>query len=192
MPSEHLYDYITSMELQRANNEAAEGGGSGGSGGTGSSSSSSTDPANQDLYTQLAQKEQDLLLAAQLGKALLEKNEELSMLNEKMAEDYSKQLEVSRLFHPLPPPPSLPPSLPPTLQTLSRVSKSPEALTHHPTRVSSPTNSPRDEMKRVATSFGNVVDSNKNTDIVFKSRRIKSVKLPFSKLVIWDSGSRVY
>ena len=119
MPSEHLYDYITSMELQRANNEAAEGGGSGGSGGTGSSSSSSsTDPANQDLYTQLAQKEQDLLLAAQLGKALLEKNEELSMLNEKMAEDYSKQLEVSRLFHPLPPLPpltsSLPPSLPPS------------------------------------------------------------------------------
>jgi len=84
MPSEHLYDYIATMELQRANNDAGGGGGGGGV----------ADVANQDLYTQLAQKEQDLLLAAQLGKALLEKNEELSMLNEKMAEDYSKQLEI--------------------------------------------------------------------------------------------------
>ena len=72
MPGEqHLYDYITAMEL-----------------------GSATTTTNEDLYTQLAQKEQDLLLAAQLGKALLEKNEELSMQNEKMAEDYSKQLEV--------------------------------------------------------------------------------------------------
>jgi len=66
-----LYDYITAMEL-----------------------GSATTTTNEDLYTQLAQKEQDLLLAAQLGKALLEKNEELSMQNEKMAEDYSKQLEI--------------------------------------------------------------------------------------------------
>ena len=88
MPSEHLYDYIATMELQRANNDAGGGGGGGGV----------ADVANQDLYTQLAQKEQDLLLAAQLGKALLEKNEELSMLNEKMAEDYSKQLEVPHLY----------------------------------------------------------------------------------------------
>ena len=91
MPSEHLYDYIATMELQRANNNDG-GGGSGGSGG------GVTDVANQDLYTQLAQKEQDLFLAAQLGKALLEKNEELSMFNEKMAEDYSKQLEVRHSF----------------------------------------------------------------------------------------------
>ena len=49
----------------------------------------------QDLYAQLVQKERDLLLAAQLGKALLEKNEELGLQNEKMAEDYSRQLEVS-------------------------------------------------------------------------------------------------
>ena len=85
MPSEHLYDYIATMELQRANNNDGGGGGV-------------TDVANQDLYTQLAQKEQDLFLAAQLGKALLEKNEELSMFNEKMAEDYSKQLEVRHSF----------------------------------------------------------------------------------------------
>lgn len=49
----------------------------------------------QELYGQLVQKERDLLLAAQLGKALLEKNEELGLQNEKMAEEYSRQLEVS-------------------------------------------------------------------------------------------------
>ena len=47
------------------------------------------------LYHLLEQKERDLLLAAELGKALLEKNEELSQQNEKMAEDFSQKLEVS-------------------------------------------------------------------------------------------------
>ena len=42
----------------------------------------------------LQQKEKDLVLAAELGKALLEKNEDLSQQNEKMAEDFAKQLEV--------------------------------------------------------------------------------------------------
>jgi len=51
-------------------------------------------PVTHDVYGQLAQKERDLLLAAQLGKALLEKNEELSMQNEKIAEEYSRQLEI--------------------------------------------------------------------------------------------------
>lgn len=62
------------------------------------SSSSGVDESGsslQDVYNQLLQKERDLLLAAQLGKALLEKNEELGLQNEKMAEDYSRQLEVS-------------------------------------------------------------------------------------------------
>merc|ERR1711976_729834 len=45
------------------------------------------------LYNLLEQKERDLLLAAELGKALLEKNEELSQTNEKMAEDFSSKLE---------------------------------------------------------------------------------------------------
>merc|ERR1711976_222421 len=45
------------------------------------------------LYNLLEQKERDLLLAAELGKALLEKNEELSQTNEKMAEDFSHKLE---------------------------------------------------------------------------------------------------
>lgn len=61
------------------------------SGGGGVSDGSSL----QDVYAQLIQKERDLLLAAQLGKALLEKNEELGLQNEKMAEEYSHQLEVS-------------------------------------------------------------------------------------------------
>ncbi len=39
-------------------------------------------------------KEKDLILAAELGKALLEKNEELSEANEKMADEFSKRLEV--------------------------------------------------------------------------------------------------
>lgn len=58
----------------------------------------------QELYGQLVQKERDLLLAAQLGKALLEKNEELGLQNEKMAEEYSRQLEVSQycVFYLLP------------------------------------------------------------------------------------------
>lgn len=46
------------------------------------------------IYHLLEQKERDLLLAAELGKALLEKNEELSQQNEKMAEDFSQKLEV--------------------------------------------------------------------------------------------------
>lgn len=59
----------------------------------------SADP--EDVYAQLQQKEKDLILAAELGKALLEKNEELSRQNERLAEDYSQKLEVSvykRLF----------------------------------------------------------------------------------------------
>jgi len=52
----------------------------------------SADP--EDVYAQLQQKEKDLILAAELGKALLEKNEELSRANEKLAEDYSHKLEI--------------------------------------------------------------------------------------------------
>lgn len=51
--------------------------------------------ADQDLWTQLQKKESDLLLAAELGKALLEKNEELAKQQEKIIEEYSKKLEVS-------------------------------------------------------------------------------------------------
>ncbi|XP_037872499.1 bicaudal D-related protein homolog [Bombyx mori] len=47
----------------------------------------------QDVWTQLQQKESDLLLAAELGKALLEKNEELKKEQERIAEEYSKKVE---------------------------------------------------------------------------------------------------
>lgn len=47
-----------------------------------------------DIHEQLMQKEKDLLLAAELGKALLEKNEELSRQNERITEEYTQKLEV--------------------------------------------------------------------------------------------------
>lgn len=48
---------------------------------------------NHDVAALLGQKEKDLILAAELGKALLEKNEDLSQQNEKMAEEFSQRLE---------------------------------------------------------------------------------------------------
>ncbi len=57
-------------------------------------SSSSPVTMTSDLYSQLEQKDHDLVLAAELGKALLDKNEELSRQNEKIAEDFSVKLEV--------------------------------------------------------------------------------------------------
>ena len=59
---------------------------------------SNVSEAEADIYALLEQKERDLLLAAELGKALLEKNEELSQTNEKMAEDFSSKLEVSNFI----------------------------------------------------------------------------------------------
>lgn len=49
--------------------------------------------ADGDVWSQLQQKEADILLAAELGKALLEKNEELVKQQEKLIEDYSQKLE---------------------------------------------------------------------------------------------------
>lgn len=48
----------------------------------------------EDVWTQLRQKENDLQLAAELGKALLEKNEELKKQYDAAVEEYSKNLEV--------------------------------------------------------------------------------------------------
>ena len=61
------------------------------------SSSSTTAKSIDDVYILLAKKEKDLQLAAELGKVLLEKNDELSKANEKITEDYSHKLEVSRI-----------------------------------------------------------------------------------------------
>lgn len=49
-----------------------------------------------DVYILLAKKEKDLQLAAELGKVLLEKNDELSKANERITEEYSHKLEVSQ------------------------------------------------------------------------------------------------
>ncbi|XP_022251732.1 bicaudal D-related protein homolog [Limulus polyphemus] len=48
---------------------------------------------NHDVHSQLTQKENDIILAAQLGKALLENNDELSRENERLTEEYSFILE---------------------------------------------------------------------------------------------------
>lgn len=49
----------------------------------------------EDVWTLLQQKENDLLLAAELGKALLDKNEELKKNQDKMVENYQARLDVS-------------------------------------------------------------------------------------------------
>lgn len=89
-PKYALEDYIFEMESRSL--EAANAG-----------QSAEEEP---DVYSQLQQKEKDLILAAELGKALLEKNEELSRQNEIIAEEYSQKLEVTlpyTAFHKLAP-----------------------------------------------------------------------------------------
>ena len=67
-------------------------------GGDGANDNSPTDGLDEgDVYAQLAQKERDLILAAELGKALLEKNQELTKRNEGIAEEYSQKIEVRKL-----------------------------------------------------------------------------------------------
>lgn len=81
----HLEDYIVQLEKRDMSLSSST---------TNSSNPSDSPAGDTDIYTQLAQKEQDLILAAELGKALLERNEELTRANEKITEDYSAKLEV--------------------------------------------------------------------------------------------------
>nr|CAI5862805.1 unnamed protein product [Callosobruchus analis] len=78
-----LEDYVSEMEQRSEANAGREGG------------VDASQVAPQDLWTQLQQKENDLVLAAELGKALLEKNDELKKQQEQIVEEYSKKLEVS-------------------------------------------------------------------------------------------------
>ncbi|RZC32055.1 hypothetical protein BDFB_012758, partial [Asbolus verrucosus] len=71
-----LEDYIVEMENRSAINR-----------------SQTQNVSAEDVWTQLQQKENDLLLAAELGKALLEKNEELKKQHETVVDEYSKKLE---------------------------------------------------------------------------------------------------
>lgn len=49
---------------------------------------------NTDLLSLFRQKEKDLVLAAKLGKALLERNQDLTKQYEKMNKDLNDKLEV--------------------------------------------------------------------------------------------------
>jgi len=51
---------------------------------------------NPDLLSLFRQKEKDLVLAAKLGKALLERNQDLTKQYEKMNKDLNEKLEVIR------------------------------------------------------------------------------------------------
>lgn len=57
-----------------------------------------TSSMGEDVWTQLQQKENDLQLAAEFGKALLDKNEELKKQKDAILEEYTKKLEVSEEF----------------------------------------------------------------------------------------------
>ena len=74
-PGPPLEDYIE--EIQRAAEQTT------------------TDTPMMNMESQLALKERELILAAELGKALLERNNELTLANERITEDYSHKLEVS-------------------------------------------------------------------------------------------------
>ncbi|CAH1163413.1 unnamed protein product [Phaedon cochleariae] len=71
-----LEDYIVEMENRSSHDEAQ------------------AQNMSEDIWTQLQQKENDIVLAAELGKALLEKNEELRKQQEVLVEEYSKKLEA--------------------------------------------------------------------------------------------------
>lgn len=49
---------------------------------------------NTDLYQQIAEKDHYLMLAAEAGKVLLEKNQELTHHYESLQDDYLRKIEV--------------------------------------------------------------------------------------------------
>ena len=59
--------------------------------------------SHDDLYAKLESQENDLMLAAELGKALLDKNEEISKDRETIVLNYLHKLEVRKIFLALPP-----------------------------------------------------------------------------------------
>ena len=56
----------------------------------------SSEMSENDILNTIEAKERDLILAAQLGKALLEKNEELRKQNEEISKEFSEKLEVKQ------------------------------------------------------------------------------------------------
>ena len=55
--------------------------------------------SNKDPLELLKQREKDLVLAAELGKALLERNQELMRKSEAMTEEFAVKLEVCHLSY---------------------------------------------------------------------------------------------
>ena len=53
---------------------------------------------SDDLYKLLERKENDLVLAGELGSSLLDKNEEISKQREALVVEYSHKLEVTTIF----------------------------------------------------------------------------------------------
>ena len=51
----------------------------------------------EDLYAKLESQDNDLMLAAELGKVLLDKNEAISNERETIVLDYLQRLEVTRI-----------------------------------------------------------------------------------------------
>ena len=62
------------------------------------STTNNTESPSEDLYALLESKEQDLYLAAELGKALLEKNEQLARQSERMVDEFQQKIDVSPIF----------------------------------------------------------------------------------------------
>ena len=56
------------------------------------------DLTSEDPVELLRQRERDLVLAAELGKALLERNQELTRQSEALAESYANKIEVSAMW----------------------------------------------------------------------------------------------
>lgn len=90
-----LEDYVYEMECRSGGGGGGVANGSmGGGGGGGGVDGDGGGDTEEDVFARLAQKERDLILAAELGKALLERNELLVQQNERLAEDYSHKLEI--------------------------------------------------------------------------------------------------
>lgn len=87
-----LEEYIVDME-KRNNNMAGHPSLNGGGENSAGAGVTNGVPIPEDLWTQLRLKDNDLQLAAELGKALLDKNEELKRQQEQIIEEYSKKLE---------------------------------------------------------------------------------------------------
>lgn len=51
-------------------------------------------PEQYDIFQQLAKKDRDLELAAELGKVLLQENEELKLRLDQLNQEYMQKLEV--------------------------------------------------------------------------------------------------